>query len=205
MHKGSLFPTSSLFYHSRFNRCGVLQSMGLQSETQLSDWTSFNRCEVMLWSPTLKQDPGTSLLVQWLRIIPAMQGTCIGALVRGTDIPSAGKQLIPHATKQLSLRATTREFMKEKESEVSQSCLILCDPMDYSLPGSSVHGIFQTRTLEWVAISFSRRSSQPRDWTLVSRIVGRRFTVWGTREVQRVHELINKRSCMMQWRSRCHS
>ena len=101
--------------------------------------------------------------------------------------------------------ATTREFMKEKESEVSQSCLILCDPMDYSLPGSSVHGIFQTRTLEWVAISFSRRSSQPRDWTLVSRIVGRRFTVWGTREVQRVHELINKRSCMMQWRSRCHS
>ena len=46
----------------------------------------------------------------------------------------------------------------ESESEVAQSCLTLCDPMDYSLPGSSVHGIFQARVLEWVAISFSRGS-----------------------------------------------
>ena len=44
------------------------------------------------------------------------------------------------------------------ESEVAQSCLTLCDPMDCSLPGSSVHGIFPTKVLEWVAISFSRRS-----------------------------------------------
>ena len=56
----------------------------------------------------------------------------------------------------------------------------LCDPMDCSLPGSSVHGIFQARILEWVAISFSRRSSRPRDWTRVSHIVGRRFTVWAS-------------------------
>ena len=55
-------------------------------------------------------------------------------------------------------------------------------PMDYSLPGSSVHGIFQARVLEWVAISFSRGSSQPRDWTHVSHIAGRLFTVWATRE-----------------------
>ena len=61
-------------------------------------------------------------------------------------------------------------------NEVAQSCLILCDPMDCSLPGSSVHGIFQAKVLEWVAISFSRRSSQPRDRTQVSRIVGRGFT-----------------------------
>ena len=54
--------------------------------------------------------------------------------------------------------------------------------MDCSLPGSSVHGIFQARILEWVAISFSRRSSRPRDWTRVSHIVGRRFTIWATRE-----------------------
>ena len=46
-----------------------------------------------------------------------------------------------------------------KESEVSQSCLTLCDPVDCSLLGSSVHGIFQARVLEWVAISFSRGSS----------------------------------------------
>ena len=49
----------------------------------------------------------------------------------------------------------------ESESEVAQSCLTLCDPMDYSLPGSSVHRIFQARVLEWVAISFSRGSFQP--------------------------------------------
>ena len=47
----------------------------------------------------------------------------------------------------------------ESESEVTQSCWTLCDPMDYSLPGSSIHGIFQARILEWVAISFSRGSS----------------------------------------------
>ena len=50
----------------------------------------------------------------------------------------------------------------ESESEVAQSCPTLCDPVDCSLPGSSVHGIFQARVLEWVDISFSRGSSQPR-------------------------------------------
>ena len=50
-------------------------------------------------------------------------------------------------------------LQSENESEVGQSCPILCDPMDCSLPGSSVHGIFQARVLEWVAISFSRGSS----------------------------------------------
>ena len=62
-------------------------------------------------------------------------------------------------------------------SEVTQSCPTLCDPMDCSLPGSSVHGIFQARVLEWVAISFSRGSSQPRDQTQVSCTAGRRFSV----------------------------
>ena len=57
-----------------------------------------------------------------------------------------------------------------------QSCLTLCDPMDYSLPGSSVHGILQARILEWIAISFSRGCSWPRDWTWVSCIAGGFFT-----------------------------
>ena len=70
----------------------------------------------------------------------------------------------------------------QSDSEVAQLCLTLCDPMDCSLPGSSVHGIFQARILEWVAISFSRGSSWPRDRTQVSCIVGRRFTIWATRE-----------------------
>ena len=68
-------------------------------------------------------------------------------------------------------------------SEVAQSCPTLCDPMDCSLPGSSVHGIFQAIVLEWIAISFSRGSSQSRDQTRVSRIVDRHFTVCATRDV----------------------
>ena len=77
-----------------------------------------------------------------------------------------------------SLREDHREaegWAKERsESEVVQLCLTLCDPMDCSLPGSSVHGSFQARILEWVAISFSI-SSRPRDWTQVSCIVGRQL------------------------------
>ena len=65
----------------------------------------------------------------------------------------------------------------ERESEVAQLCPTLCDPVDYSPPGSSVHGILQARILEWVAISFSRGSSQLRDRTQVSRIAGRRFNL----------------------------
>ena len=61
---------------------------------------------------------------------------------------------------------------------VAQSCLTLCDPMDCSPPGSSVHGILQARILKWGAIPFSRRSSQTRDWTWVSHIAGRFFSVW---------------------------
>ena len=81
-------------------------------------------------------------------------------------------------------RRSTQSILKERkeESEVAQSCLTLCDPMDCRLPGSSIHGIFQARVLEWGAISFSRGSFQPRDRTQVSRITGRCFTIWGTRE-----------------------
>ena len=68
--------------------------------------------------------------------------------------------------------------------KVSESCLTLCDPRDCSPPGFSVHGILQARILEWVAIPFSRGSSQPRDWTLVSYIASRFFTIWATREAQ---------------------
>ena len=62
-----------------------------------------------------------------------------------------------------------------------QSCPTLCDPIG-SPPGSPVPGSLQARTPEWVAISFSRGSSQPRDWTWVSHVVGGCFTVWATRE-----------------------
>ena len=64
---------------------------------------------------------------------------------------------------------------------VVQSCLTLCDPMNCSPPGSSVHEILLARTLEWVAISFSRGSFQTQDQTWVSYIAGRFFTT-GHRE-----------------------
>ena len=60
---------------------------------------------------------------------------------------------------------------------VAQSSPTLCNPMDYSPPGSSVHGILQTRILEWVAVPFSRGFSRPRDRTQVSCIAGRFFSV----------------------------
>ena len=63
------------------------------------------------------------------------------------------------------------------EGEVAQLCPTRCSPMDCSLPGSSIHGIFQARVLEWVAISFSTGSSRPRDRTRVSCIAGRCFTL----------------------------
>ena len=66
--------------------------------------------------------------------------------------------------------------------KVAQLCLTLCNPMDYTPPGSSVHGILQARILEWVATSFCRGSSRLRNWTRVSCIAGRFLTVWGTRE-----------------------
>ena len=70
------------------------------------------------------------------------------------------------------------ETYKVYISEVAELCLTFCDPMEYSLPGSSLHGILQARVLEWGAISLSRGSSRPRDRTQVSRIPGRRFNLW---------------------------
>ena len=65
---------------------------------------------------------------------------------------------------------------------VTQSCLTRGHSMDCSLPSSSVHVILQARTLEWVAIPFSRGSSQPRNQTQVSCITGGFFTIWATGE-----------------------
>ena len=72
---------------------------------------------------------------------------------------------------------STQQLCLKRKSEVAQLCPTLFHPTDCSPPGSSIHGILQARVPEWVAISFSRGSSRPRDRTWVSRIVGRRFTV----------------------------
>ena len=117
--------------------------------------------------------------------------------IPGTGEPSLGSHRVRHDSVQPHRRQPTRlphpwdspdkntgvgchfllQCMKVKsESEVTQSCLTLSDPMDCSLPGSSFHGIFQARVLEWVAFSFSRGSSQPRDRTHASCIAGGFFT-----------------------------
>ena len=71
----------------------------------------------------------------------------------------------------------TKLMILESESDVAQSCLTLWAPMNCNLSDSSVHGIFQARIQEWVAISFSRGSCQPRDQTWASHIAGRLFTI----------------------------
>ena len=72
-------------------------------------------------------------------------------------------------------------YMKVKVL-VTQLCPTIFDPIDCSPPGSSVHGILQARILQWVAIPFSRGSFQSKDWTPVSFIACRFFTIWDTRE-----------------------
>ena len=71
----------------------------------------------------------------------------------------------------------TITFCRKVKVLVTQSCLTLCDLMDCSPPGSSLHGILQARILEWVAIPLSRGSSPPRDQTQVSCTAGRFLTV----------------------------
>ena len=79
--------------------------------------------------------------------------------------------------------AVILESPQKSEVKIIYSYPTLWDPTECSPPGSSVCGILQAWILEWVAISFSRGSSQPRDRTRVSRIVGRCLIIWATREV----------------------
>ena len=75
-----------------------------------------------------------------------------------------------------------REGWSEVQVLALQPCLTLCNPVDYSRPGSSVHGVLQAKILEWVAIPFSKGSSAPKDRTQVSCMAGRFLTIWDTRE-----------------------
>ena len=90
--------------------------------------------------------------------------------------------------------------MKVKgESEAAQSSPTLCDPVDCSPPGSSIHGILQVRILEWVAISFSRGSSRSRNQTRVSRIAGGCFNLWATRDRTKSWYNLSRK----QWSLKC--
>ena len=90
--------------------------------------------------------------------------------------PAISSSVVPFSACLQSLPAS--------ESFPMSQLLTLWDPTDCSLPGSSVHGILQVRRLEWVAVPFSRGSSQPRDQTQISHIAGGFFTVQATRQAQ---------------------
>ena len=71
--------------------------------------------------------------------------------------PKWGEETVSFVKKECHLQLQTNHKWKKKKRNVTQSCLTLCNPMDCSLPGSSVHGILQARILEWVAVSFSMK------------------------------------------------
>ena len=132
-----------------------------KSQTWLSNWTK-----------QLNYDHGLSAINSW-----QIEGENVEVV---TDFLFLGSKIT--ANGDCSHKIRRHLLLGRKGREVTESCPILCDPMDCNLPGSSVHGIFQARTLEWVAISFSRGSSRPRAQTQFSRIACRHFTVWATRE-----------------------
>ena len=140
------------------------------------------------------------ILVPWLGIKPRLLAIEAWSLNHWTarEVPSSASfhKLSPyhHSVLRLNVSSSERSWRATKCKEgsyslsmkgemlVTQSCPTLYNPKDRSLPGSSVHGILQARVLDWVAIPFSRGSSRSRDWTQVSCIAGRFFTVWATRK-----------------------
>ena len=126
--------------------------MRLQSRTRLSDWTELN------WMSNKAEHVFIYLLAIYIF------------------------SLVTSLFTSLFLKILCIFWMKWSEVLVVQSCLTLCNCMEYNPLGSSVHGILQARILEWVAIPFSMESSWPKNWTQVSCISGRFFTHWATRE-----------------------
>ena len=114
-------------------------------------------------------------------ILSLLQQAFHSCLVRGvtpsTPSPSLALLLKRHFFLPENERGNMIVRIHESESEVAQSCPTHCDPMDCTLPGSTVHGILQARILEWIVISSSRRSSQRRDGTPVSCHEGGFFTI----------------------------
>ena len=134
-------------------------------ELSIRQWFEWPCWQSLVWKTSSK---GLWLLPPWSFLPP----TCTVCLWWG-------KPAVTVMSTQL-LYPTLVNNPRRKVKSLSR--VQLCNPMDCSLPGSSVHGIFQAVVLEWIAISFSRGLSQPRDQTQVSRIAGRFFTVWVTRE-----------------------
>ena len=141
-------------------RPGVLQSMGSQSQTRLSDWIDTDRWYHIVF------------VFLWLISLFSITASKSYILLQNGEILFFFMVELYSIVCMCMYMCVLSHF----------SCVQLCDPMVCSLPGSSVHGILQARMPKWVAISTSRVSSWPRDWTWVSRIAGSFFTDWATRE-----------------------
>ena len=151
----------------------MLQSRGSKSQAELSDWTTQGKwwmwkcpeeslgCPINITSSTLYFWWSHSFFLTFIRVY-------LFGFVR-SETQHTGSTV-----------ATSGIWFPVHVHGTTQLCPTLCNPVDCSPPGSSVHGILQARILEWVAISFSRGSSQPRDWIQVSCIAGRRFNLWAT-------------------------
>ena len=111
----------------------------------------------------IMSQPGYGInTVKRYRLFPLPQGSVILPLYSHTHFYPTSTPCSFPGNHLLVLHFYNSHFKNvESESEVAQSYLTLCDPIDCSLPGSSVHGIFQARVQEWIAISFSRGSSNP--------------------------------------------
>ena len=124
-----------------------------------------SKCHGNLWNLVLLKKilERHHWLVNPLKFIRNNMGRCVSKAFNGRDNNS--QFVFVFFTSWIYLFILNLFILSE--SEVAQSCPALCNPMDYSLSGSSVHGIFRAKVLEWVAISFSIGSSWPRDRTQV--------------------------------------
>ena len=155
------------------------------------------RKQAICGSDTPKPQVGRRPSVQWVWDLFAQTLDPVRHLSSASAVRTHSKQLAPHGCRS-SVGVPVSISSQSKWSEVTQSCPTLCDPMNCSLPCSSIRGILQTRILEWVAISFSWRSSQPRDWSWVSHIAGRCFTIWATREAHSQSKPVAKLSFFLR-------
>ena len=150
---------------SAFSRQGPVQACTLSLHPALG--------QTMGCSP-----PGSS--VHWIFQARILEWVAISS---AGNLPDPGSN--PHLLHLLHCRQILYCSATAAAAKWLQSCLILCDPIDSSPPGSPVPGILQARTLEWAAIAFSRGSYQPRNQTGLSCIAGRCFTSWDFRELDR--------------------
>ena len=175
------FPTSGSFPMSQFFTSGG-QSIGVSASASIlpmniqGSWTIIFICLQLCWVfialcrlsqvAASRGHSCTGSSLQWPLLLRS-----VGFRARRSNSCVTQVPLPCHVGRCILTHCTTREVL---------SHVRLCDPMDGSPPGFSVHGILQARILEWIATPFSRGTSQPRDWTLVSWIAGGFFITWAT-------------------------